>query len=115
MVTLFDGLEHAGGTVNGQLTVSENIADAGGLSCALEVAKSLPDVNLEEFFTNWATIWRMKATPQIEQLFLTLDVHAPNKLRANVQLQVLDDFYEVFSINEDDGMYLPENERIKIW
>lgn len=115
MAELFDGLEHAGGTVNGQLTVAENIADAGGLSCALEVAKSLPDANTEEFFTNWATIWRMKATSQIEQLFLTLDVHAPGKLRANVQLQNLEDFYSTFDIKEEDGMYLPEDKRVTIW
>jgi len=115
MVELFDGLEHAGGTVNGQLTVSENIADAGGLSCALQVTKSLNDANPEEFFTNWAAIWRMKATSQIEQLLLTLDTHAPNKLRANVQLQILEDFYSTFDINEEDGMYLPEDKRVKIW
>jgi len=115
MVELFDGLEHAGGSVNGQLTVSENIADAGGISCALEITKSLPDANLEEFFTNWATIWRMKATSQIEQLLLTLDVHAPNKLRANVQLQNLEEFYSTFDIKEEDGMYLPEDKRVNIW
>lgn len=39
MIDEFDGLPFAGGTVNGTLTVSENIADAGGLSCALEAAQ----------------------------------------------------------------------------
>ncbi|MGL6199038.1 MAG: M13-type metalloendopeptidase [Lachnospiraceae bacterium] len=53
MVELFDGREYANGTVNGTLTVTENIADAGGLSCAMEIVQSLPDgdqlSNLQEF------------------------------------------------------------------
>lgn len=115
MADLFEGMEHAGGTVNGRLTVSENIADAGGLSCALEVAKALPDSNLEEFFTNWAVIWRSKSTAEYEELLLSLDVHAPNKLRANVQLQNVEEFYTTFDINEGDGMYLPVDQRVSIW
>lgn len=115
MVTLFDGIEFAGRAVNGTLTVAENIADAGGLSCALEATRMLPDANPEEFFINWAVIWRMKATEQYEQLLLMADVHAPNKLRVNVQLQNLDDFYTAFDINDGDGMYLPVEKRVKIW
>ncbi len=115
MVAQFEGVPFAGGVVSGQLTVGENIADAGGLSCALESAKALADYNPQEFFENWAIIWRMKATPQIEQLLLTLDVHAPNKLRANIQLQNLEAFYEAFGITESDAMYLAPEKRISIW
>lgn len=112
---LFNGMEFAGGTVNGALTVSENTADAGGLSCALEIVKSLPDANLEEFFTNWAVIWRIKSSPEYEQLLLAVDSHAPNKLRANVQLQNLEDFYETFAVTEGDGMYLAPEDRVSVW
>lgn len=115
MVAEFDGLEIAGGTVNGKLTVSENIADAGGLSCALEAAKRESDVDLSAFFINWATIWRMKSRDEYTQLLLAVDVHAPNKLRANVQVKNLADFYETFDIQPDDGMYLPPESRVQIW
>lgn len=115
MIAEFDGLDFAGAKVNGKLTVSENIADAGGLSCANEAAKNESEYDLKAFFINWARIWRMKATTEYMQLLLNIDVHAPNELRANVQVKNLDDFYSTFNVTEGDGMFLPEDKRVKIW
>lgn len=115
MIDEFDGLSLADATVNGKLTVSENIADAGGLSCALEAAKSEKDFSFEEFFVSWATIWRTKAKKEYQQLLLQIDVHAPAKLRANVQLQNIDEFYETFGITEQDEMYQKPEKRVHIW
>lgn len=115
MIAEFDGLPIAGQKVNGKLTVSENIADGGGLSCALEAAKEENNFNAQEFFINWATIWRMKATQQYEQLLLSIDVHAPQKLRANVQAQNQADFYTVFGIQSGDQMYKAPEDRVNIW
>ncbi|OYS45877.1 peptidase M13 [Limosilactobacillus reuteri] len=115
MIEEFDGIPFAGQKVNGKLTVSENIADAGGLSCALEAAKNEADFNAQEFFINWATIWRMKATKQYMQLLLSIDVHAPQKLRANIQAENLDDFYTAFDIKPGDEMYRAPEDRVHIW
>ncbi|MGV3203829.1 M13 family metallopeptidase [Limosilactobacillus reuteri] len=115
MIEEFDGIPFAGQKVNGKLTVSENIADAGGLSCALEAAKNEADFNAQEFFINWATIWRMKATEQYMQLLLSIDVHAPQKLRANIQAENLDDFYRAFDIKPGDEMYRAPEDRVHIW
>lgn len=115
MIDEFDGIPFAGQKVNGKLTVSENIADAGGLSCALEAAKTEADFNAQEFFINWATIWRMKATEQYMQLLLSIDVHAPQKLRANIQAENLDDFYTAFDIKPGDEMYRAPEDRVYIW
>ncbi|MGF2942496.1 M13 family metallopeptidase [Enterococcus xiangfangensis] len=115
MIAEFDGLGIAGGKVNGKLTVSENIADAGGLSCALEAAKKDPNADLAGFFINWATIWRMKARQEYTQLLLSVDVHAPNKLRANVQVKNLAEFYQTFGIKPADTMYLAPEKRVSIW
>ncbi|WP_276520528.1 M13 family metallopeptidase [Apilactobacillus ozensis] len=115
MIKEFDGIEFAGQKVNGKLTVSENIADAGGLSCAEEAAKGEDDCNLREFFINWARIWRNKSTEQIKQLLLSIDVHAPSELRATVQVKNLDDFYTTFNVTEKDKMYLKPADRVQIW
>ena len=115
MVQEFDGLPFAGGKVNGKLVVTENVADDGGLSAALEATKATDDPNLKEFFTNWARIWRTKATPEREQLLLAIDVHAPSKLRANVQVQNFQEFYDTFDVEPGDGMYMAPEKRVQIW
>ena len=115
MIAEFDGTEYAGQKVNGTLTVSENIADAGGLSCALEAAKAEDDADIEAFFINWAQVWRMKAATQYMQLLLSIDVHAPAKLRANIHVQNLADFYDAFGVVPGDDMYKAPDERVNIW
>ena len=57
----------------------------------------------------------MKATTQYMQLLLSIDVHAPNKLRANVQAQNQDEFFKVFDIHEGDPMWKSAEERVNIW
>ena len=115
MIAEFDGLEIAGGKVNGKLVVSENIADAGGLTAAMTAALREPDADLKAFFTQWGEIWRLKASEEYQQMLLSMDVHAPGKLRANVQASNLDEFFATFDIQEGDGMWRAEAERVKIW
>jgi putative endopeptidase len=118
MVKLFDGIEYAGGVVNGRVTLSENIADAGGISCALDVAMSRSGAkrgDLLEFFETYARIWRLKIRPEAALRLLTEDVHAPGSLRVNVQLSNNDDFQEVYGLRETDEMYLAPEKRVKIW
>ena len=115
MIKEFDDLETPAGKVNGKLVVSENIADAGGLSCALEAAKQEDDVDLKAFFINWARVWRLKSSLEREKLLLAIDVHAPQTLRANVQVKNLSDFYTTFEIKPGDGMYLAPENRVNIW
>lgn len=115
MINEFDGIPFAGGKVNGKLVVSENIADNGGMSCSLEALKQGESFNLKEFFTNWATIWRMKASQAYEKMLLATDVHAPEMLRGNVQPQNFEDFYQAFDIHENDGMWLDPDKRVQIW
>jgi putative endopeptidase len=115
MITLFDGAETGYGECNGTLTVSENIADSGGLRCALEASKKNPNHNLDEFFQNWARVWRNKASTEYSQLLLQVDVHGPAILRANMQLSNLPEFIDYYEIKEDDKMYLDPKKQVSIW
>ena len=85
------------------------------MSCALSAAKKEGDFDAQAFFINWARIWRTKARKEYQQLLLSIDVHAPQKLRANVQVKNLADFYEAFNIQSDDPMYLAPEKRVTIW
>lgn len=114
-IDLFDGIPYGAGHLNGKQIVSENIADQGGLTVALEALKGEQNTDLKSFYKNFARIWASKFTPQIRQTLLAVDVHAPGPLRANVQSQCQADFYQVFNVKEGDGMYLPPEKRVVIW
>ena len=88
MIEEFDGLPFADGKVNGKLTVSENIADAGGLSCALEAAKQ-NQIFLSKNSLSIGQRFGVQKQKEYQQLLLQIDVHAPAKLRANVQPKTL--------------------------
>lgn len=115
IIAQFDGLDSYGAKVNGKLTVSENVADLGGFAAALAAAKREADFSAKEFFESWATIWRMKARPELMKFFAAVDVHAPNKARTNVIVSNFDDFYETFDVKPDDGMYREPSDRTMIW
>ena len=115
MIDLFDGVETGFGPCNGELTVSENIADSGGLRCALEASKKNDSHAYEDFFMNWARVWRIKASEAYSQLLLKVDVHGPSILRANMQLSNLPEFQSYYDISEKDDMYLPTSKMVSIW
>lgn len=113
----WDDLEIYGTKVNGKLTVTENVADAGGLSSTLQVLKTdMTKPNLKDYFENYANIWKQKASLQYNKYTMVQDVHAPNELRVNQQLKNLPEFYEAYpQIKEGDAMYLAPSKRISLW
>ncbi len=115
MVKEFDGISLFGHHVNGNTTLGENIADNGGLNVSLEVAKTLPDFDANEFFSTWAQGWAAPLTPSFYTRDLFEDAHTPSALRANVALQNIDDFYTTYNIQPGDPMYLAPENRVHIW
>lgn len=115
MIELFDNKPTDFGKCNGALTVSENIADAGGISCALQAAKQEKDYDGKEFFINWAKIWKSKYKEQTALRLLETDPHAPTELRANIQAANQEEFIKVFNITPEDKMYIDPEKRVKIW
>lgn len=115
MIKQFDGIELPWGTVNGKFTVSENIADNGGMAVTLDIMSNSEDVSFEEYFANWARVWCQKAKPEYQALLLQVDVHGPNCLRANMPPRNFPEWYAAFHVKKTDGMYLAPSKRVVIW
>ena len=116
VVALYDGVEAAPGIVcNGALTLSENIADLGAVACITEIAGQQEDPDYAALYTAVAETWYASYPRQTRMYLAQNDVHAPDKLRANVVLQNFDAFYDAFGITEDDAMWLAPDQRVSIW
>ena len=115
MIKQFDGIELPWGTVNGKFTVSENIADNGGMAVTLDIMSNSEDVSFEEYFANWARVWCQKAKPEYQALLLQVDVHGPCYLRANMPPRNFPEWYATFNVKKSDGMYLAPSKRVVIW
>ena len=122
----YDGYEVIDGlTINGQFTSGENIGDLGGVSIAyLAYKMSLDGMEApvidgwtgdQRFFLGFAQVWRSKARDEETKRRLTVDPHSPPKFRANGAVVNVEAFYEAFDVTEGDGMYLPPEDRVKIW
>jgi len=111
--------------VNGKLTLGENIADLAGLIMAYRAWRILVgDVNApkidgfsgdERFFIGYAVTWRTKMRDEFLREMLLSDPHSPPRYRVIGALQNMQEFYETYDVAVDDGMYLPEDERVRIW
>ena len=115
MIKQFDGIELPWGVVNGKFTVSENIADNGGMAVTLVIMSQTEGVSFEEYFANWARVWCQKAKPEYQALLLQVDVHGPCYLRANMPPRNFPEWYETFKVKKTDGMYLAPSKRVVIW
>jgi putative endopeptidase len=104
-----------GKNVNGDLTVGENIADIGGVACALDIVNKMPNPDYKAFFESNATIWREINTDGYADYRLQYDAHSPNKIRNNITVAQFDKFYETYGITQDDKMYIKPEDRINIW
>ncbi len=113
-------------TINGELSLGENIADLGGLSIAYTAFKlRLSDMDeVEEidgfspeqrFFISYAQVWRNNIRDQELIRNLQERPHSPGEARVNGVVYNMDAFYEHFSITPEDNRYIPKGERARIW
>ena len=103
-----------GYTINGKLTLGENLADLAGMACVLDIAGE-NNPRLGELFRSYAAAWRTKTTESYLKLQQMTDSHAADKVRVNRVLANFDAFADFYDLREGDGMYIPPEERIRIW
>ncbi len=111
--------------VNGQLTLGENIGDLGGLSMAYRAYQIALDgeeapvidglTGDQRFFMAWAQVWRSKQREDALRQQLITDPHSPTEFRTNGVVRNMDEWYEAFGVTEEHALYLPPEERIRIW
>ncbi len=127
LIAQFDALESAdapGHHVNGALTVGENIGDLGGLTIGLKAyriaceSEPAPEIDGlsgdQRFFLGWAQVWKGKAREEEAVRLLAIDPHAPQNCRADI-CRNLHEFHDAFGVVEGDGMWLPEDARVRIF
>ena len=103
-----------GHRVNGELTLGENIADLSGLAVTSSLLKDDP-AGLRQFFRHYAHIWASLTSDDLLLDQLQYDNHAPAKIRVNAVLRSNELFYQALDIQPGDQMYLPPDERVKIY
>ncbi|UOR01691.1 peptidase M13 [Leucobacter allii] len=114
-----------GQTVNGELTIGENIGDLSGLEIAWKAyLRSLdgaePPVidgltGAERFFLAWAQAWQQKSRPEETVRLLTIDPHSPNEFRCNQIVRNLAAFHAAYETRPGDALWLEPEERVSIW
>ena len=115
MIEQFDGIELPQGRVNGAFIVSENMADNGGVAVTLDIMTRTNGASYEEYFYNWARVWCQKAKPEYLAMLLSVDVHGPAVLRANIPPRNFSEWYTTFDVKESDKMYIAPEKRLAIW
>ncbi len=111
--------------VNGRLTLGENIGDLGGLSMAYRAyklateGKDVPVIDGltgdQRFFLAWAQVWRTAQRDDALRQQLRTDPHSPPYYRVNGVVRNFDEWHEAFNVTPEDDLYLPPEERIRIW
>lgn len=111
--------------VNGEFTLGENIGDLGGLSIGLlayklslngEASPVLDGFTGEQrVFLGFGQVWRNKYRDEALRRLIQTNPHSPSIYRANGPVRNVPEFYEAFDVTEGDALYLPPEERVKIW
>ncbi|HEX4198785.1 MAG TPA: M13-type metalloendopeptidase [Caulobacteraceae bacterium] len=114
-----------GAHIKGDLTMGENIADLGGVLLALDAyhaslhGQPAPVIDGltgdQRFFLGFAQIWREKIRDDTLREDLVSDRHSPSHYRVVGTLRNVDAWYQAFDVKPADPMYVPPDQRVRIW
>ena len=111
--------------IKGDVTLGENIADLGGVTIALEAyheslhGKAAPVLDGytgdQRLFLGWAQVWREKRRDDDLRQRITTDVHSPATARVNGVVRNMDSWYDSFTVQPSQKLYLEPDKRVRIW
>ena len=126
IIDFFNNIEVLPGLkANGQLTVGENIADHGGLTIAMQAFQNatkdnpLPEKDgftaEQRFYLSYSNVWAGNIRDEEARNLTKSDPHSLSRWRVNGTLPHIDEWYTAFGITENDPMFVPAEERLRIW
>jgi putative endopeptidase len=111
--------------INPRVAMGENIADLGGVHLGLEAYRSFlagkPGPVLDGFtpeqrvFMAWAQVWRMVWRDDALRQQIVNGPHSPGQIRAFAPLRNTDEWYKAFNVQPGDKLYIPPEQRARIW
>jgi len=111
-------------TINGKLTLTENIADLGGLAAAFDAYRKTlgsraTDTDYvraqdREFFIAYAQTQRRKISESANRKQISTSDHAPEDYRADT-VRNLDAWYDAFDVRPGQRLYLDPAARVRVW
>ena len=127
LVAQYDSYEPIPGThIKGQLTLGENIGDLAGLEVAYDAYRRYVATHGEppviggltgdqRFFIAYGYSWETKYRDGYLRGMLLTNPHSPAKYRVNGVVRNMDAWYKAFNVKPGDKMYLPPEQRVRIW
>ena len=114
-----------GAKLNGELTMGENVGDLGGVLLALDAYRTslggrpAPVIDgltgEQRLFMGYAQVWRYKYRDAYLRQMVVSDPHSPAEFRVNGVVRNVDAWYDAFGVQPGDKMYLPPEQRVRIW
>lgn len=116
LIEFYNKIEIIPGVLNdGQLTLSENVADLGGMAASLQVVSKMSDPDYKAYFESNAEMWKSTTTKEVAAILSKNDVHSADKIRVNRTIVNFPQFYDTYGIKLGDGMYVAPEDRVSIW
>lgn len=116
LIEFYNAIEIIPGVLNdGQLTLSENVADLGGMAASLQVVSQMSNPDYKAYFESNAEMWKSTTTKEFAAVLSKSDVHSANKIRVNRTIVNFQQFYDTYGIKVGDGMYVAPEDRVSIW
>ena len=70
---------------------------------------------LQRFFIGYAQGWRGITRDEAVRQQIKTDPHSPRQYRVNGVVRNIPEFYKAFAVGKKDALYLPPEDRVKIW